>query len=230
MKTIGMLGGMSWESTVTYYQVINETVKEKLGGFHSAKCLLYSVDFHELEECLSTSNWDRCAGILTDAAEKLERGGADFIVICTNTMHKFAGKIQEKISVPILHIADVTAEELKAKDIGKAALLGTRYTMEQEFYKERLGENGVDVIIPEAEDRELINRVIFEELCLGIIREESKREYLRIIDDLMNKGAQGVILGCTEIGLLVDQNDTAAPLFDTTFIHGRRAALESMGK
>lgn len=228
MKTIGMLGGMSWESTVTYYQVINETVKERLGGFHSAKCLLYSVDFHELEECLSTSNWERCAGILTDAALRLEKGGADFIVICTNTMHKFAGDIQEKISIPILHIADVTAGELKKNHIGKAALLGTRYTMEQDFYRNRLEENGLGVLIPEKEERERINAIIFEELCLGTIREESRREYLKIIDNLMKKGAQGIILGCTEIGLLIEQKDTAAPLFDTTVIHGRRAAQISM--
>ena len=228
MKTIGMLGGMSWESTVTYYQVINETVKERLGGFHSAKCLLYSVDFHELEECLSTSNWESCAGILTDAALRLEKGGADFIVICTNTMHKFAGDIQEKISIPILHIADVTAGELKKNHIGKAALLGTRYTMEQDFYRNRLEENGLGVLIPEKEERERINAIIFEELCLGTIREESRREYLKIIDNLMKKGAQGIILGCTEIGLLIEQKDTAAPLFDTTVIHGRRAAQISM--
>ena len=219
---------MSWESTVTYYQVINETVKEKLGGYHSAKCLLYSVDFHELEECLTSGNWDLCAEILTDAAQRLERGGAEFILICTNTMHRVADRIQAKISIPLLHIAQVTAEELKVNKIDKVALLGTKYTMEQDFYKDKLLENGIEVIIPEERDRECINTIIFQELCLGIISAESKQEYLRIIDDLMKKGAQGVILGCTEIGMLISQQDTQAPLFDTTYIHGKRAALDAM--
>lgn len=230
MKTIGLIGGMSWESTVTYYQVINEIVKEKLGGFHSAKCLLYSVDFQEIEECLTSSNWDRGSEILTDAALRLERGGADFIIICTNTLHKVADKIQERISIPILHIAEVTAEELKEKHIDKVALLGTKYTMEQYFYKDRLIKNGIAVMVPEEPDRERINTIIFQELCLGIISEASKKEYLRIIDDMMNQGAQGIILGCTEIGLLVNQGDTKAPLFDTTVIHAKRAALYSIGE
>ena len=225
MKTIGMIGGMSWESTVTYYQVINEVIKEELGGLHSAKCLLYSVDFHEIEECLSSGNWERASEILSDAAVRLERGGADFIIICTNTLHKVVEKIQEKISIPILHIAEVTAEELKENKIDKVALLGTKYTMEQDFYKDRLINNGIEVMIPVEQDREKINTIIFEELCLGIISEQSKNEYLRIISDLMEQGAQGIILGCTEIGLLISQNDTEAPLFDTTWIHGKRAAL-----
>lgn len=229
MKTIGMIGGMSWESTVTYYQVINEIIKEKLGGFHSAKCLLYSVDFHEIEECLTSGNWARGAEILTDAALRLERGGADFIIICTNTLHKVADQIQSGISIPILHIADVIAEELKENHIDKAALLGTKYTMEQDFYKDRLKKNGISVMIPEEQDRERINTIIFQELCLGIISEESKKEYLRIIDDMMRQGARGIILGCTEIGLLINQEDTIAPLFDTTVIHGKQAALYSIG-
>ncbi len=229
MKTIGMIGGMSWESTVTYYQVINETVKEKLGGFHSAKCLLYSVDFHEIEECLSTGDWERGAEILTDAAKRLESGGADFIIICTNTLHKVADIVQAAIAVPILHIAEVTAAELVQDGIQKVALLGTKYTMEQDFYKDRLMENGIAVVIPGEKDREIVNTIIFQELCLGVISEDSKREYLRIIDELTADGAQGVILGCTEIGLLINQNDTDAPLYDTTLIHGRRAALYGIG-
>ena len=229
MKTIGLIGGMSWESTVTYYQVINESIKEKLGGFHSAKCLLYSVDFQEIEECLSSDNWERGAEILTDAALRLEKGGAEFIIICTNTMHKVADQIQSKISIPILHIADVIAEELKENHIDKAALLGTKYTMEQDFYKDRLKENGIAVMIPEEQDRERINTIIFQELCLGIISEKSKKEYLRIVDDMMKQGARGIVLGCTEIGLLINQEDTIAPLFDTTVIHGKRAAIYSIG-
>lgn len=230
MKTIGMIGGMSWESTVTYYQIINRTVKEQLGGFHSARCLLYSVDFHEIEECQSRGDWERSADILAGAAVSLERGGADFIIICTNTMHKIADRIQERISIPILHIAEVTAEELLEQKIGTVALLGTKYTMEQDFYKDKLTGRGIRVMVPGAEDRERINDIIYNELCLGTISVESKRRLLHIIEELVGKGAQGVILGCTEIGLLVNQDDTEATLFDTTQIHGRRAALYSIGK
>jgi aspartate racemase len=219
---------MSWESTVTYYQVINETAKEKLGGFHSAKCLLYSVDFHEIEECQSRGDWERSADILAEAAASLEKGGADFIVICTNTMHKVAGRIAERISIPILHIAEVTADELLNQKIETVALLGTKYTMEQDFYKERLTGRDIRVIVPEPEDREFINHVIYDELCLGTVSDESKRGFLRIIGGLVGKGARGVILGCTEIGLLVNQKDTDVPLYDTTLIHGRRAALYAL--
>jgi aspartate racemase len=220
---------MSWESTVTYYQIVNQTIKEQLGGFHSAKCLLYSVDFHEIEECQSNGDWERSAEILAEAAVSLERGGADFIIICTNTMHKVADRIQERISIPILHIAEVTAEELLDNEIGTVALLGTKYTMEQDFYKDKLTGRGIRVMVPEAEDRERINDIIYNELCLGVVSEGSKQEVLRIIGELIGKGAGGVILGCTEIGLLVNQNDTEAPLYDTTLIHGRRAALHAIG-
>lgn len=220
---------MSWESTVTYYKVINEAIKEKLGGYHSAKCLLYSVDFHEIEECQSNGDWERSFDILAEAALSLERGGAEFIIICTNTMHKVADRIQERITIPILHIAEVTAAELKQGYINKVALLGTKYTMEQDFYKDRLTANGITVVVPGDKDRELVNRIIYQELCLGVISNDSKREYLRIIGELMKEGAQGVILGCTEIGLLVNQNDTDAPLYDTTFIHAKRAALYAIG-
>jgi aspartate racemase len=228
MKTIGLIGGMSWESTTEYYQIINHTVKEELGGLHSAKCILYSVDFQEIEECQSSGDWDKSAAILSQAAAGLEKAGADFILICTNTMHKVAGQIQKNISVPILHIADVTADELEKHGIQKVALLGTKYTMEQDFYKKKLLDRGIDVLIPDASERLFINDVIYNELCLGIIREESKRAYLRIIEKLVNSGAQGVILGCTEIGLLVKQSDTSIPLFDTTYLHAHRAALDSI--
>lgn len=228
MKTIGLIGGMSWESTVTYYQIINEVVKERLGGLHSAKCLLYSVDFQEIEECQARGDWEKSGEILADAAVSLERAGADFIVICTNTMHKVAPVIQKAVSIPVIHIADATAAELKRKNISKVALLGTKYTMLQEFYKERLMAHGVEVLIPDDAGVELVNRVIYEELCLGIISEASKAEFLRIILELESQGAEGVILGCTEIGLLVKQQDTSVPLFDTTVIHAAKAALQSM--
>ncbi|MBC2458236.1 aspartate/glutamate racemase family protein [Clostridium beijerinckii] len=228
MKTIGLIGGMSWESTVTYYQVLNNVIKEKLGGLHSAKCLLYSLDFHEIEKCQSTGEWEVSAQILSEAALTLEKAGADFIVICTNTMHKVADKVQEAISIPILHIAEVTAQVLKAENITKIALLGTKYTMEQDFYKSKLIEDGIRVLIPDKEDIETVNKIIYNELCVGIISKHSKEVYLNIIDKLTNKGAQGVILGCTEIGLLVQQRDTKTPLFDTTLIHAEKAALFSI--
>lgn len=228
MKTIGLLGGMSWESTVTYYQIINETVKRELGGLHSAKILLYSVDFAEIEECQAKGDWERSGEILAKAAENLEKAGADFIVICTNTMHKVAPQIQENIHIPILHIAEVTAEELKSREIERTALLGTKYTMTQDFYKAKLEEAGIQVLVPDEADRETVNNIIYGELCLGVIREESRKAYRKIIGKLAEKGAQAVILGCTEIGLLVKQEDTALPVFDTTLIHGERAARLAM--
>lgn len=214
MKTIGLIGGMSWESTITYYQVINTVIKERLGGLHSSKCILYSVDFQEIEECQSSGNWEKSAKILADAAIKLQEAGADFIVICTNTMHKVSDKIQESIHIPLLHIADVTATVLREKEIKKVALLGTKYTMEQDFYKNVIINNGIEVLIPNEEDRIIVNDTIFNELCLGIISESSKKAFLSIIDKLGKQGAEAVILGCTEIGLLIKQNDTSIPLFD----------------
>lgn len=214
MKTIGLIGGMSWESTITYYQVINTVIKERLGGLHSSKCILYSVDFQEIEECQSSGNWEKSAKILADTAIKLQGAGADFIVICTNTMHKVSDKIQESIHIPLLHIADVTATVLKEKEIKKVALLGTKYTMEQDFYKNIIINNGIEVLIPNEEDRIIVNDTIFNELCLGIVSESSKKAFLSIIDKLSKQGAEGVILGCTEIGLLIKQNDTSIPLFD----------------
>ena len=228
MKTIGLIGGMSWESTVTYYKIINETVKEKLGGLHSAKCILYSVDFQEIEECQANGNWEKSGEILGEAAYNLEKAGADFIVICTNTMHKVVNQIKEKISVPILHIAEMTAEKILEKGLKNIALLGTKYTMEQDFYKSKLIEKGINVIIPDKNDIETINEVIYDELCLGTINFNSKKKFLEIVDKLRSKGAEGIILGCTEIGLLIKNEDTDVPLFDTAVIHAEEAAIYSI--
>ena len=230
MKTIGLLRGMSWESTVTYYQVINETIKKELGGLHSAKCILYSVDFDEIETYQSRGEWDKSAEVLAQAAQALERAGADFIIICTNTMHKVATEIRRKITIPLLHIADTTAMELKKSRIKKVGLLGTKYTMQQEFYKKVLQDNGIEVIVPNDADIEVVNRIIYDELCLGKITAPSKAAYLRIISELSQQGAQGIILGCTEIGLLVKQSDTSVPLFDTTLIHAEKAALDAIAQ
>lgn len=228
MKTIGLIGGMSWESTVTYYKIINEVIKEQLGGLHSAKCLLNSVDFHEIEECQAKGDWERSGEILAQAAVSLEKAGADFIIICTNTMHKVVGQIQNSISIPILHIAEATADALIMKGIRKAALLGTKYTMQQDFYKSVLIQKGIDIIIPEEKDINIINSIIYNELCLGIISDKSRKDILRIIKILTDRGANGIILGCTEIGLLIKQVDIDTPLFDTSLIHAEKAALYSV--
>ena len=228
LKTIGLIGGMSWESTVTYYKIINETVKEKLGGLHSAKCILYSVDFQEIEECQTNGNWEKSGEILGEAAYNLEKAGVDFIVICTNTMHKVVNQIKEKISIPILHIAEMTAEKILEKGLKNIALLGTKYTMEQDFYKSKLIEKGINVIIPDKNDIEIINEVIYDELCLGTINSDSKKKFLEIVDKLRSKGAEGIILGCTEIGLLIKNADTDVPLFDTAIIHAEQAAIYSI--
>ena len=228
MKTIGLLGGMSWESTSVYYRFINEAIRVKRGGLHSAKCLLYSVDFAQIAACQKAGDWEQAANILGEAAKRLEQIGADCLVICTNTMHKIAGSIQERISIPLIHIADTTASAILGQGLKKVALLGTSYTMEQDFYKERLREHGLEVMIPGDKDRELVNRVIFGELCLGEIREESKKAYLRIIDDLVSQGAEGIILGCTEITLLIGEKDTSVPLFDTTYLHAMQAVAYAM--
>ena len=228
LKTIGLIGGMSWESTVTYYKIINETVKEKLGGLHSAKCILYSVDFQEIEECQANGNWEKSGEILGEAANNLEKAGADFIVICTNTMHKVVNQIKEKISIPILHIAEMTAEKILEKGLKNIALLGTKYTMEQDFYKSKLIEKEINVIIPDKNDIEIINKVIYDELCLGTINSNSKKKFLEIVDKLRSKGAEGIILGCTEIGLLIKNEDTDVPLFDTAVIHAEEAAIYSI--
>ena len=228
MKTIGLIGGMSWESTVTYYQILNEVVKEKLGGLHSARVLLYSVDFAEIEAYQASGQWDESAEVLARAAENLEKAGADFILICTNTMHKVAPQVQARIHIPLVHIAEATADALKERNISRVGLLGTRYTMTQAFYKDKLIEAGIDVLIPADEDIHVVNDIIYNELCLGNVQEASRRAFLRVIDDLKQRGAQGVILGCTEIGLLIRQQDTELPVFDTTQIHAEKAALMSI--
>lgn len=225
MKTIGLIGGMSWESTVPYYRLINETVKARLGGLHSAKVVLYSVDFHEVERLQHSGDWEAAGALLAGAARALEAAGADFLVLCTNTMHKVAGAIEGAVGIPLFHIADPTAEEIKAAGIGTVGLIGTRFTMEQEFYKGRLRErHGLAVLVPSAGDREIVHRVIYEELCLGKIVDGSREEYRRIMADLVAEGAEAILLGCTEISLLVGREDSTVPLFDTTSLHARKAA------
>ena len=219
---------MSWESTVTYYKVINETIKRELGGLHSAKILLFSVDFDEIEKYQASGEWDKSADVLSDAAERLEKAGADFIIICTNTMHKVVPQMKERIGIPIVHIAEATADKLKEQGITTVGLLGTKYTMTQDFYKDKLIQAGIRVIIPDDNDVETVNAVIYDELCLGNIIPASKDKYLEIIRKLEDAGAQGVILGCTEIGLLVNQKDVELPVFDTTLIHAEKAALTAI--
>lgn len=225
MKTAGLIGGMSWESTMTYYRVMNETVKDALGGLHSAQLVLYSVDFEEIEALQASGQWDKSAEILGKAATALERAGADFIMICTNTMHKVAPQIAAQVHVPLLHIAEATADALREQGITKTILLGTKYTMTEDFYTQKLVDAGIQAIIPSAGDVEVVNHIIFNELCLGILSEQSKAELLRIIVELAGQGAQAVVLGCTEIGLLVKQEDTPLPVFDTALIHAKKAAM-----
>jgi len=220
MKTIGMIGGMSWESSIEYYRIINETVKEKLGGLHSAKSLMYSVDFAEIEALQHAGRWAEATQAMIEAAQHVESGGADFVVICTNTMHKMADEVEAAIGIPLLHIADATAEAIKSQGLSRIGLLGTKFTMEEDFYRGRLVEkHGLDALIPEADDREIVHRIIYDELVLGEIKAESREQYKHIIEKLIAAGAQGIILGCTEIGLLVKEEDSRVPLFDTTYIH-----------
>ena len=228
MKTIGLLGGMSWESTAHYYQIINEEVQKKLGGLHSAKIVLYSVEFSEIEQYQSSGQWEKCGEILGKAAKSIETAGADFILICTNTIHKVAPQIASMIQIPIIHIADTTADELGKCGIRRVGLLGTKYTMTQDFYKNRLTGRGIEVLIPDAADVDVINTIIFEELCVGKINEASRKRFQSIIEKLKEAGAEGVILGCTELGLLIRQSDVSVPLFDTTVIHAKRAAQIAM--
>lgn len=229
MKTIGMLGGMSWESTLTYYRLLNEGIKQQLGGLHSAQIALVSVDFDPIEKLQHQDRWDDMATLLSDAALAVERSGADFLIICTNTMHKVAPQIEQALTIPLLHIADATALALQARQITRVGLLGTRFTMEQAFYTQRLVEKfGIEVLIPERTERDMIHRVIYEELCLGKIRDESRDQYLATIDKLGAMGAQAVILGCTEIAMLVQQTHTQIPLFDTTEIHAQAAIQQAL--
>ncbi len=224
MKTIGLLGGMSWESTQGYYKAINEGIKSKLGGLHSAQIAMYSVDFQPIEILQHEGDWEGTAEILVAASQRIEAAGADCLLICTNTMHKVAPAIEEATTIPLIHIADATARVLVDKGIQKVGLLGTGFTMEQDFYRGRLSDKfGLEVVIPEQSDRDIVHRVIYEELCLGQIKQDSNAEYVRIIADLAAQGAEAVILGCTEIGLLVKQSDTDVPLVDTTMIHAQAA-------
>jgi len=229
MKTIGLIGGMSWESSLEYYRIINQTTKQELGGFHSAKSILYSVDFEEIERLQHQGQWGELTEIMIHAAQSLERAGADMVVICTNTMHKMADDVQANIQIPLLHIADATAKQIKLQDLHTIGLLGTKFTMEQEFYKGRLSEKfGLNVLIPAEDEREIVHRIIYDELCLGQTKESSRGEYIRIINNLVQRGAQGIILGCTEIPLLVQQKNVSVPIFDTTAIHARQVVEEAL--
>jgi aspartate racemase len=224
MKTIGMIGGMSWESSLEYYRIMNQAVKEKLGGFHSAPCILYSVDFEEVEKLQHQGDWESLNRLMIEAAQRVKKAGADFLVICTNTMHKMADEVQRAIQIPLLHIADVTAGAVKADGQSRVGLLGTKFTMEQDFYKGRLQKiHGIDVLIPEDKERQVIHDILYNELCLGEIKELSKGKFQSIIQNLVERGAQGVILGCTEIPLIVSQEDYEIPLYDTTSLHAKAA-------
>ena len=224
MKVIGLLGGMSWESSLEYYRILNEIIKERLGGLHSAKCILYSVDFEEIENLQHQGKWDELTKIMIESAQNLEKAGADMVLICTNTMHKMANEVQKELKIPLLHIADAAAQKVKEMNLKKVGLLGTKYTMEQDFYKGRIKKKyDIDVIIPDLDEREIVHDVIFNELCLGKIKKESKEQYKKIIQNLIQKGAEGIILGCTEIPLLINQEDFDVPIFDTTMIHCQAA-------
>ena len=228
MKTIGLLGGMSWESTALYYRLINEGARRALGGTHSAPIAMVSVDFHEIEALQHAGDWGETAKILIRKARRVEQAGADFLLICTNTMHKVADEISGAIGIPVLHIADATARAIRAAGIGTVGLLGTNFTMEQAFYRGRLEQHGIEVLVPPKNDRDAVHRVIYEELILGQVRSESRDQYLAIIDAMHRRGAQAVIEGCTEIGLLVQQEHTPVPLFDTTVIHAQQAVQEAL--
>ncbi len=229
MKTIGLIGGMSWESSLEYYRLVNETIKQRLGGLHSAQCLLFSVDFAEIERMQMAGQWDQAGQAMADAARRLERGGADFVVLCTNTMHKLSGDIEAAVSIPLLHIADPTAEAIQAAGIQRIGLLGTAFTMEQDFYRGRLSDKfGLDVLIPDAAGRAEVHRIIYEELVLGIVKDESRAAYKKVINSLITQGAEGIILGCTEIMLLITQQDSPVPVFDTTTLHAVAAAERAL--
>lgn len=224
MKTIGLIGGISWESSAEYYRVINVAVKERLGGLHSGKILMYSAEFHEIQQLQHDDQWDKVAAIMIDIAQRLETAGADYLIICSNTMHRVAKEVQRSINIPLLHIADATAYNIKQHGIGKVGLLGTRFTMEQDFYRKHLiEEHGLEVLIPTEKQRILIHNVIYNELCLGKFLDKSRNEYLEIIEEMVERGAEGIILGCTEIPLLVKQDNTSVPIFDTTVLHALKA-------
>lgn len=230
MKTIGLIGGMSWESTMPYYRIINETVRDRLGGLHSARIVLISVDFHEIERLQSNGQWDEAGDLMADAARSLELAGADFVVLCTNTMHKVAHAIQSAVAIPMLHIADPTAAAIKRAGFSRVGLLGTRFTMEQDFYRHRLEEqHGIEVLVPNDADRADVHRIIYDELCLGTVLPASRTLYCDIITRLVDRGAEAIILGCTEISLLIGASDVKIPLFDTTAIHACHAAELALG-
>lgn len=229
MKTIGLIGGMSWESSIEYYRLVNETVNARLGGLHSAEVLMYSVDFAEIEPFQHHEKWTEATARMIEATRHVEDGGADFIVLCTNTMHKTAEGVQKNISIPMLHIADATAAAVRAQGLARIGLLGTRFTMEDDFYKGRLTDrHGLDVVVPAEEERQAVNRIIFDELCLGEVRQPSKERYMEIMESLVRRGAQGIILGCTEIGLLVGAENCSVPVFDTTKIHAETAVEHAL--
>jgi aspartate racemase len=220
MKTMGLIGGMSWESSLEYYRIINQTVKERLGGFHSSRCILYSVDFEEVEKLQHQADWEELTRLMIDTARRLERAGADFMIICTNTMHKMADEVQEAIQIPVLHIVDVTAEAIKKEGQTCVGLLGTKFTMEQDFYSGRLKNKfGLEVLVPSPEERQSVHDILYSELCLGEIKDQSKETFKNVIKNLVDRGAQGVILGCTEIPLIVSQDDYDIPVYDTTTLH-----------
>lgn len=228
MQTIGLLGGMSWESTIPYYRIINETVREALGGLHSARIVLHSVDFHDVERLQDAGDWVQAGQVLADAARSVEAAGADFLVICTNTMHKVAPAIVRAVAIPLLHVADPTADAVAKAGISNIGLLGTRFTMEQDFYRHRLALHGIDAIVPDDDERACIHRVIYDELCRGIVRDDSRARYRSIIAHLVARGAQGIVLGCTEIAMLVGASDAAVPVYDTTRLHAQAAAARAL--
>jgi len=228
MQTIGLLGGMSWESTIPYYRIINETVRQSLGGLHSARIVLHSVDFHDIERLQDAGDWVQAGEVLADAARSIEAAGADFLVICTNTMHKVAPAIARAVAMPLLHIADPTAAAIAKTGFSTIGLLGTRFTMEQDFYRDRLARNGIDAIVPDDDERAFVHRVIYGELCRGIVRDDSRARYRSIIERLVARGAQGIVLGCTEIAMLVGAGDAAVPVYDTTLLHARAAAVRAL--
>ncbi|WP_445489977.1 aspartate/glutamate racemase family protein [Niallia sp. 03133] len=228
MKTIGLIGGLSWESTVDYYRLINTLIKEKLGGLHSAKCQMYSFDFEEIVALQKSGNWEKATELMVNAAKTLENSGADLVLICTNTMHKMAPEVQEALSVPLIHIAEATAKSINGKGLKKVGLLGTKFTMEHDFYKDILSKNGISTVIPEEKDRQIVHDVIFNELCKGKFHSDSKEKYKDIINKLIAQGAEGIILGCTEIPLLITEKDTDIPLFNTTYLHAKEAVATAL--
>jgi aspartate racemase len=228
MQTIGLVGGMSWESTLPYYRTINETVRDALGGLHSARIVLNSVDFHEIERLQDAGDWVRAGEVLADAARSVEAGGADFLVLCTNTMHKVAPAIMRAVAIPLLHIADPTAAAIADAGLSSIGLLGTRFTMEQDFYRDRLAAHGITAIVPDDDERERVHRVIYDELCRGVVRDASRARFRSLIERLVARGAQGIVLGCTEIAMLIGAEDVAVPVFDTALLHAKAAAMRAL--